>query len=530
MLLALTALAIGLGILVFADSAKALPPSTITVIGTDKYPKDVRAVQKAVDTYDIVKLSGRFNFGQATLEFDPDTGEYIGTPAGMVSIRRENVTLEADATGATISGGGAPIYAPPNPYTWTWWMTLPAIAVYAPGVTVRGLTMEGSIDGIFVSAAAGTPSASGPTTIENNFVHPQAWGIFVVGTPGAQSAPNAPVVIEGNVVTTPDIAFYSILTGGWPLVVRNNTLTAGGAGVVPDWAGYALDQNMELVQALTPVDIVNNNITVGNKLQFDGICVMGWVVWDDNENPPPADWGDNGPVNITGNTVTMNNLWGTAISIGRSAQGLNHCFVANNTIKGHSGDGIDKWPYGHDNWILENDLSGLTSEYQQIGVLAGGTIVRQNVLGIALLPPPLLFFSVNIHPPFTPMPLPLQNCSVVDNEYRGTGCSGWSQDNGCILLASDVDLGWNTGEGTEVRNNLVSEIGRFPQGTGGPSNQVLEIKIGPNPLVHDNRIVGLPANFISDPSIGQRLKNARLHFAEERTKLDLKRAMRGPKR
>jgi hypothetical protein len=390
--------------------------------------------------------------------------------------------------------------------------------------------MEGSIDGIFVSAAASIVSASGPTTIENNVVHPQSWGIFVAGTPGAQSATNAPVVIEGNAVTAPDIAFYSILTGGWPLVVRNNTLAAGGGGVWADWTGYALDQNMELVQALTPVDIVNNNITVGNRMEFDGICVTGWVLWDDNGNPPPADWGDNGPVNVTGNTVTMNNQWGSAISVGRSAQGLNHCLVANNTIKGNAGAGIDKWPYGHDNWILENDLSELTSQLEQIGVYAGGTIVRQNVLGKALIPPPLIFFSVNCHPPFTPMPLPLQNSSVVDNDYRGTACPGWSQDNGGILLASDADVHWNQGQGTEVRNNLVSETGMFPQGTGGPSNQVLEIKIGPNPLVHDNRIVGLPANFISDPGIGQRLKNARLHFAEERTKLDLKRAMRGPKR
>jgi hypothetical protein len=91
-------------------------------------------------------------------------------------------------------------------------------------------------------------------------------------------------------------------------------------------------------------------------------------------------------------------------------------------------------------------------------------------------------------------------------------------------------MGWNTGQGTEVRNNLVSEVGMFPQGTGGPSNQVLEIKIGPNPLVHDNRIVGLPANFIPDPGIGQRIKETHLQFLKERTKLDLKRPMRGPKK
>jgi len=44
--------------------------------------------------------------------------------------------------------------------------------------------------------------------------------------------------------------------------------------------------------------------------------------------------------------------------------------------------------------------------------------------------------------------------------------------------------------------------------------------------VHDNRIVGLPANFISDPGIGRRLKNAKAMFAKERTKFDLKKPMR----
>jgi hypothetical protein len=68
---------------------------------------------------------------------------------------------------------------------------------------------------------------------------------------------------------------------------------------------------------------------------------------------------------------------------------------------------------------------------------------------------------------------------------------------------------WGTGVGTEVKNNLISETGRFPVGTGGPNNQVYEFNLSTPALCYNNRIVGLPANHIMNPGIGQRIKQAR---------------------
>ena len=104
-----------------------------------------------------------------------------------------------------------------------------------------------------------------------------------------------------------------------------------------------------------------------------------------------------------------------------------------------------------------------------------------------------------------PDPYPTENCVLTDNDYRGTGLPGWGKGNGCILLQSFADVG---GYGTEVRNNLITETGRFPKGTGGPAQQVFEYKTSSG-LVHDNRIVGMPANFVADRGIGQRLKAMR---------------------
>jgi hypothetical protein len=64
-------------------------------------------------------------------------------------------------------------------------------------------------------------------------------------------------------------------------------------------------------------------------------------------------------------------------------------------------------------------------------------------------------------------------------------------------------------EGAEVTNNLVKETGRFPAGTGGPKQQVLEFPV----YAHHNRIVGHAANEYaqleaSNPGIGQKIKES----------------------
>jgi hypothetical protein len=73
-----------------------------------------------------------------------------------------------------------------------------------------------------------------------------------------------------------------------------------------------------------------------------------------------------------------------------------------------------------------------------------------------------------------------------------------------------------------VKNNLIFETGRFPRGTGGPLQQVIELNVLTNPetglpYVHDNRIVGQSANGLGDPGIGPAIRkvNALRRMLEE---------------
>ena len=100
------------------------------------------------------------------------------------------------------------------------------------------------------------------------------------------------------------------------------------------------------------------------------------------------------------------------------------------------------------------------------------------------------------------MPRPAENCVIMQNDYRLTGV-----ERGAILLASRAELRYPTGAGTEVKNNLIFESGRFPRGSGGPLQHVIELNVLTNPetglpYVHDNRIVGQSANGLDDPGIG----------------------------
>jgi hypothetical protein len=278
---------------------------------------------------------------------------------------------------------------------------------------------------------------------------------------------------------------------------------------------------------MSPLDIIDNEIEIGGGERWywlpDAILIVGWRV-DPGNLPPslppgtnPAEWGDNGPVTISGNLITcLPALPGqilSAVQLGRSASGLNNSIVSNNSLRGECVLGITKWPYGSNNAIIDNDLSELTTQWEQIGVQAHDTTVVNNILGKTIEPPALFVWSVNQHPypdPLdTPMPLPVENCTIMDNDYTLTGLPGWSEGGGAIMVASDADLGWVWGVGTEVRNNYIYETGRFPEGSGSPKKHVFEMIVEPDPLVHDNRIVGLPANHSADPGLGQIIKGVR---------------------
>ena len=107
----------------------------------------------------------------------------------------------------------------------------------------------------------------------------------------------------------------------------------------------------------------------------------------------------------------------------------------------------------------------------------------------------------------TPDPFPLENCMITGNDYRRTGLSEAS-----IVLASESDMHtWvDSGDkGFEVMNNLIKETGKFPVGTGGPEKHVYILNLSTPPFVHDNRIVGLPANQLPRRGIGRLLSKKR---------------------
>ncbi|MHC4581170.1 MAG: NosD domain-containing protein, partial [Planctomycetota bacterium] len=85
------------------------------------------------------------------------------------------------------------------------------------------------------------------------------------------------------------------------------------------------------------------------------------------------------------------------------------------------------------------------------------------------------------------------NHSIMGNDYTQVGSTGF----GCVALWASND-------------NYVFESGNFPPGTGGATNNILDY--GTN-----NRVVGHPANHVSDPGIGQQLQqiSAELDAMEE---------------
>jgi len=454
-------------VILSAGFAYAHTQKSITVQGTSTYPQDVIAVQMALNQYDVITLSGSFNFGQGVFGVDVNTGEITGKPAGSVYVTRPNVVLQADKRkGATIVGGGAPFS---SEYFGIW----PVISITAPDVTLRGLVMSGSAD----------------------------TGIFFLGSP--QTARGKTLTIEANTISSDWGAVYLLYTGGLRVVVNRNRLSVSSViqgfltPLFAGWTGYTRDANKQNVPAKGSLEITNNEISALDPKVNDVIEIYGWGVGNVGGSQLPPDWGDNGPITISRNTITMDCLDScTAIQLGRSAMGVNHAQVVNNTIKGASLAGIDKWPYGHDNLIAWNDLTELTTLYEQIGVWARGTTAAYNVLGPVINPPALWMTSINWHPdpdPLgTPMPLPTEYCLIFGNDYRQTGVPGGSMFTAAILINSEADLQLYTGVGTEVRYNFIAEIGKFPDGTE-PNEQVYQLIVGDKPLVHDNWILGLSA-------------------------------------
>ena len=128
--------------------------------------------------------------------------------------------------------------------------------------------MEGVFDsGILISSVLSNQPFGPTITLENNTI---------------VAAPFGPIIAWNR--------------GGWPLVVRNNKVS-GIYGIADVSASVTIDQDGKIVQRMSPLDILDNDVTASFG---DGILVGPWNTWPDGMYPedlPPdtnfADWGDN---------------------------------------------------------------------------------------------------------------------------------------------------------------------------------------------------------------------------------------------
>jgi nitrous oxidase accessory protein NosD len=195
--------------------ANAQAPTETTVNGTGKYPKDVHAVQRAVDGFDVVTLSGTFNFGQAV---------FPTTDAGTVFITRPNAVLQGPAT---IIGGGSPS----DPSS-VW----PVIDVSAPGVTVRDLTLVDAADtGVFVHGSVGPSTTPAGVTIRDNTISAEWAGILVYGY---RLRSSDPIKLAGNSVSAGNAGIFLSHTGGLPIEIRGNKLKGQHFAILSAWTGH----------------------------------------------------------------------------------------------------------------------------------------------------------------------------------------------------------------------------------------------------------------------------------------------------
>ena len=499
--------------------------AVLTVYPTGIHPADVQNVQAAVDTVDpggtvILKPTDAagnpltFNFG----------GTAVGN-GGVVRLLRPGITVTGDGWDEALDepmtkivGGGGRHEASP-----TLVAQATVFAVQAPGVTIRQIKMNATFafTGVFITSAL-------------------------------QPASGEPVLVEQNSISVLNYAVIAVYAAAFPVTIRDNVLK-GLLPVSAQWAGLTLApiSTFPFDEPVPPTDeqgstirfplvIANNVITkTPNPMSALTATVLLWG-WGNaySQSPDPdvgarrlratasSPWvyqhfpGDNGPVAFIGNHIVADlpGDFHIMVGLGASAQGLNHALIKGNTISGVADIVIERFPYGHDIRIEDNDLSGAQA-YLPVSISGPDTAVANNVFGLVLPLPPesatpdgipqpaVALLSKHWAPGVAPVPHAVENCVIARNDYRRTGLRA-----GSLLVASQEELQWpfyptGPGTGTEVKNNVIFESGGFLAGTGGARNQILLLAglLNPAtglPYVHDNRVVGLPATELSHPGIG----------------------------
>jgi parallel beta-helix repeat protein len=355
-------------------------------------------------------------------------------------------------------------------------------------VTVSGNTLTGSMEGAYIV------QTGGKCIITNNTVYgsPTGQGIQVGGNPG-----DSLVLISGNTIrgAMDGIAFHDLgLTNHTRAVKISHNIIEPAFTCPP---GYFSDGAVGWSNNC-PLTIANNTVRVIADRPGDnptchsfGVLLYAWNAKNglDQDNPPVLVKDNHFEIRYPFPQQPNWNLQTYGIMLGMGNFGINNVTVRENRISGTTTRGILVGSYCKNCLIEENSLSRLKTWFSQMSLYGREIVAKENDFGFANQIPgySVAVELASLRPGAAlPMPYPTENCVLSKNDYRHTELPGWSDTtNGCIVLQSYADL---DSLGSEVRNNLVSETGSFPHGTGGAREQVYELKT-PSGLVHDNTIV-----------------------------------------
>ena len=211
---------------------------------------------------------------------------------------------------------------------------------------------------------------------------------------------------------------------------------------------------------------------------------------------------------IRGNRIKMNptedvgyyTVAAMALSDAEGGLGAHGLLVQDNTIIGKADLGIVLANGASNNILKRNNLEYLTAlEFGSIGaahIVVGsgcyGNVITRNAIGS---PGEGAFGGI--------VCLGTDN-DIIRNDYAGSGIPGLTtSDLPCVILSAASE------------RNLVFEPGRLPPGTGGATEQVLDLSSEPTPDgtpgTTANIVVGHSADILAEdinPGVGQRVENA----------------------
>jgi len=473
--------------------------ATVPIVATGDPSTDFEAIQNALDSGGEVLLRNGVDSDANPISFNLE---------GIWKVLRitQNVTFKGQDDAA---GHRAKIIANNNDN--------PAIIIDNPGGTVefRGLNIESTSRRIIIIGDGPWPLALRDackdfTVKDCNIVgtHEQAscieaWG-GLTGT----------LFLEGNHIT----GYFCV--GDWALgagliseakwEIYSNEFVASGSSCLAAWSskGVRIENNrcegpiiLDAPTAQGEIIVKNNIMIQSGHNVYEGNNAAGLLV---------SHWDGFSGGEISGNAINMNPSedvqlqFVPAISLADYVAGAGHgahgLLVQDNTITGKADYGIVLDNGASDNIIRRNNLVNFTA--LQFGSYGAAQIADQPACHSNL-------FTGNVigslaSEAFGGIVCRGTDNDIIRNDYRRSNIPGLtSSDRPCVIL------------GAASEGNLVFELGGLPFGTGGSTEQVLDLPREPDPQkagsTTTNIVVGHSADILAEdinPGVAQRVREA----------------------